>query len=342
MTYKKIFLSTEFLNEKTAKTKAKVDVIEILERAGYHSVYFPKIKSLGELVKFWKSLSKIVSKDSHLVLEYPCYPRKRIWVISAFKMLKGIKLFGIIHDIGDLRFTEAKYKDGNDMHFLKKFDGLVSHNAFMTKWLRDHGYKKQIVDLNVFDYCLKEDKNFNEAELNGKIKLLYAGNLSYNKATYIYDQKLQSLNGVHLDVYGPFFEQQRVNGSMLTYQGMFDPQSPDLKDKYHFGLIWEGDSTETCSGQMGQYIRFNNPHKFSLYLSLGLPVIVWKEAAVAKFVLQHNIGLTIESFDDLKDMSNRFTAADYKQFQQNMRELTEKVRNGYFMDKAIGELVNLS
>jgi hypothetical protein len=212
----------------------------------------------------------------------------------------------------------------------------------MTKWLRDHGYKKQIVDLNVFDYCLKEDKNFNEAQLNGKIKLLYAGNLSYNKATYIYDQKLQSLNGVHLDVYGPFFEQQRVNGSMLTYQGMFDPQSPDLKDKYHFGLIWEGDSTETCSGQMGQYIRFNNPHKFSLYLSLGLPVIVWKEAAVAKFVLQHNIGLTIESFDDLKDMSNRFTAADYKQFQQNMRELTEKVRNGYFMDKAIGELVNLS
>ena len=337
MKYKKIFLSTEFLTEKTAKTKAKVDVIEILEKAGYHSIYFPKIKSLRELITFWKALSKIVEKDSHLVLEYPCYPRKRIWVISTFKFLKRIKLYGIIHDIGDLRFTEVK--DGHDMHFLKKFDGLVSHNAFMTKWLRDHGFKKPIVDLHVFDYCLKEEKDFNEANLNGKVKLVYAGNLSYAKATYIYDKKLESLKNIHLDVYGPYFEQERVNGSILRYQGMFDPQSPDLKDNYHFGLIWEGESTETCSGQLGHYIRFNNPHKFSLYLSLGLPVIVWKEAAVAKFVTQHDIGLTIESFSDLENMSARFTASDYQRFRNNTRQLTPQVRNGYFLNKAIGELV---
>jgi hypothetical protein len=263
-----------------------------------------------------------------------------MWLIYAFKLIKGIKLFGVIHDIGDLRFTEAKYRDGNDMHFLKLYDGLVSHNASMSKWLKENGFKKPIVDLNVFDYCLKENKNFHESSLNGEIKVLYAGNLSHAKATYIYDKKLDKLDNVQLGVYGPYFEKERINGSRLTYKGMFDPQSPDLKENYHFGLIWEGDSTETCSGQMGQYIRFNNPHKFSLYLSLGLPVIVWKEAAIAPFVIKNNIGITIENFHDLENISERISESDYKEFLKNADQLSGKVRNGFFLDKAINQLVN--
>lgn len=339
MKYNKIFLSTEFLEEKTAKTKAKVDVMEILVKAGYHTIYFPKVKNAGEMIRFWRSLSKIISKDSHLVLEYPCYPRKRMWLIYAFKLLKGIKLYGVIHDIGDLRFTEAQYRAGNDMHFLKLYDGLVSHNASMTKWLKENGFKKPIVDLNVFDYCLKENKNFHESTLNGEIKVLYAGNLSHAKATYIYDKKLDKLDNVHIGAYGPYFEKERINGSKLTYMGMFDPQSPELKEKYHFGLIWEGDSTETCSGQMGQYIRFNNPHKFSLYLSLGLPVIVWEEAAIAPFVINNKIGLTIGNFHDLENIAEKISESDYREFLKNADQLSAKVRNGFFLDKAINELV---
>jgi hypothetical protein len=74
--------------------------MEILEKEGYHSVYFPKVNTFMQIVRFWRSLSKIVDKNSHLVLEYPCMPRRRIWVISTFKFVKGIKLFGVIHDIG--------------------------------------------------------------------------------------------------------------------------------------------------------------------------------------------------------------------------------------------------
>jgi len=339
MKHKKIFLSTEFLNEKTAKTKAKVDVIEILEKAGYHSVYFPKVSGVGEAVRFWKDLSKLVSRDSHLVLEYPCYPRKRMWLIWAFKKIKGIKLYGVIHDIGDLRFTDKKFRDGNDMHFLKLYDGLVSHNASMTKWLRENGFRKPVVDLQVFDYCLKEGLDFSEPSLNGKFKVLYAGNLSYSKATYIYDKKLEKLNNVHLGVYGPYFEKERINGSALSYKGMFDPQTPDLKEKYHFGLIWEGESVDTCSGQMGRYIRFNNPHKFSLYISLGLPVVVWKEAAIAPFVLKHKIGTTIASFDDLERLSEKVTEREYREYVNNIRELSHKVRNGFFLTEAVNQLV---
>jgi hypothetical protein len=337
MKYKKIFLSTEIPNDKTAKTKAKVDVMEILEREGYKSVYFPKVSSVKEIASFWRSLSKMVDKDTHLVLEYPCMPRRRIWVISTFKFIKRIKLFGVIHDIGDLRFPNQRQL--SDMLFLNRFDGLISHNTSMTVWLREKGYKKPIVNLEVFDYCLKDDRNFNEQGISGKLKVLYAGNLSYSKATYIYDKKLGKLDSFQLCVYGQHFEKDRINGSLVSYKGVFNPDAPNLPENYHFGLIWEGESIDTCTGQYGRYIRFNNPHKFSLYLSLGLPVIVWKEAAIAKFVEDNKIGFTIGSFDELEKIGETVSEEEYKQYLANISQLSKKVRNGYFLGTAIHQLV---
>ncbi|HUQ64680.1 MAG TPA: hypothetical protein VM101_00895 [Flavitalea sp.] len=338
MKHKKIFLSTEFPSEKTAKTKAKVDVMEILESEGYHSVYFPKVNTFMQIVRFWRSLSKIIDKNSHLVLEYPCMPRKRIWVITTFKFLKGIKLFGIIHDIGDLRFPNQKQL--SDMLFLNKFDGLISHNASMTQWLKDKGFNKPVVNLEVFDYCLKDERNFNESDVSGKLKLLYAGNLAYNKATYLYDKKLDKLESFCLCVYGQYFEKERMNGSRVNYKGVFNPDAPDLPEKYHFGLIWEGESIDTCTGQYGQYIRYNNPHKFSLYLSLGLPVIVWKEAAIASFVSENKIGFTIASFDELEQRGETVSEIEYREYLSNIDQLSKKVKKGFFLGKAINQLVN--
>jgi len=338
MKYRKIFLSTEFIEDKTAKSKARADVMEILERTGYHAVYFPKVSSLAEIVKFCRALSKIVGRNSHLVLEYPCIPRRRIWVISTFKFLKRIKLYGVIHDISDLRFPE--YKQFSDMFFLSRFDGLISHNEAMTQWLRSRGYKKPIVNLGVFDYCLKEGRNFSESSLGGKLKVLYAGNLSYSKATYIYNKDLGKFDSFQLCVYGQHFEKERLNGSMVTYKGVFNPDAPDLTEKYHFGLIWEGESIETCTGQFGQYIRFNNPHKFSLYLSLNLPVIVWEEAAIASFVKENGIGFTISSIDELAGLAGRISGEDYLRYLSNISCLAEKVRSGHFLDKAINTLIS--
>lgn len=338
MKTKKIFLSTEIKNDKTAWTKAKVDVVQILEKAGYHSVYFPKMKNIRQILNFWRSLSDLVTSDSHLVVEFPFYPRIRMWIISLFALAKGVKLYAVIHDISDLRFVDQKQR--SDMHFLKRFDGLVSHNAYMTEWLRSKGYKKPIVDLQVFDYCLKEDRNFHASDISGKLKILYAGNLSYRKATYIYDKKLDNLNNVQICVYGQQFERDRINGSKVSYKGVFNPDAPELAEKYHFGLIWEGSSTDTCSGEYGQYIRFNNPHKFSLYISLGLPVIVWKEAAIASFVNDHKIGFTIESLSELDDIGGKVTGTQYNEYINNLSDLSSKVRNGFFLDKAISQLVN--
>ena len=83
--------------------------------------------------------------------------------------------------------------------------------------------------------------------------------------------------------------------------GAFDPDTPFLNGRYHFGLIWDGTGVDSCEGLYGHYMRFNSPHKLSLYVALGLPVIVWREAAIADFVLKQGIGVTVGNLLELDD-----------------------------------------
>lgn len=337
MKKQKIYLSTTVPDAKTAASKARLDVMAILDQAGYHTVYFPVIRTLGGLLSFWKALSRVTGRGSHIVLEYPCNPRKRIWLIALFCRLKGVKLYGIVHDIGYLRLPDIS-KD-RDIMFLKLFDGLVSHNAKMSAWLREKGYGKALVDLEVFDYCLREPADFHQEQAGGKLKILYAGNLSFDKATYVYDEKLEGLQNIDLCLYGQNFEQSRINGSPVQYKGVFNPDHPSLPENYHFGLIWEGTSTETCAGQFGEYIKYNNPHKFSLYLALGLPVVVWEKAAVASFVREHDLGFTIGSLRELDQVAGGITTDTYQKYLANAEAESRKVRDGYFLRTAIEKLV---
>jgi hypothetical protein len=336
---KKIFLSTDIPNgDKTASSKAKLDVKSILESEGFETLYFPKLSTIKEIRRFWKDLSAQLTPGSLIFIEFPIWHRRRLLILRLILKIKRIKLYGIVHDISSLRFVEES--TSRDMVALRNFDGLVSHNKNMTAWLREKGAKNKIVNLEVFDYLLDKPRNFHEIQPAEPIRLFYAGNLAYNKATYIYDKKLHNLNNVELCVYGQHFEPERMNGSPVVFKGVFNPSEPDLNEKYHFGLIWEGTSLETCDGTLGNYIRYNNPHKFSLYLAIGLPVIVWKEAAVAKFVEKYKIGFTITDFKDMESLTTKITGAQYAEYVRNIEELADKVRNGYFLKKAVAELIN--
>lgn len=331
----RIFLTTDIREEKTAASKARVDVLDILTKNGYQPLYLPRKKNFTYVFALWKQLSAMAKGETHLVVEYPFWMRRRLYTLKMLCRLKGIKLYGIIHDVAALRLHTAARPE---VSIFNLFDGLVSHNAYMSKWLRDNGYKNKIADLDVFDYCLQSDKEFSEEQVNGKLKVLYAGNLAYNKATFIYDKGMKDLGNVELCLYGQYFEKERLNGGRINYKGVFNPNLPDLQENYHFGLIWEGDSLDTCSGEMGEYTRFNNPHKFSLYLSLGLPVIVWKEAAIAKYVRENNIGFAIGSFSELKSIAEKVDTQKYREYVQNVKAVSEKVRKGFFLTHAINQL----
>ena len=131
-----------------------------------------------------------------------------------------------------------------------------------------------------------------------------------------------------------------MNGSKVVYKGVFDPNSPDLPENYHFGLIWDGKSLDTCDGDTGDYTKFNNPHKLSLYLAIGLPVIVWKEAAIAKFVEENKVGVAISSLQELNNLDKVISPDLYQNYLNNITDISAKVRNGYFLSSALKKLSN--
>ena len=88
-------------------------------------------------------------------------------------------------------------------------------------------------------------------------------------------------------------------------------------------------------------MRYNTPHKISLYLSSGIPVIVWKEAAIAEFIANNNVGITISSLDELDKVLDTVTVTDYKVLRENCIKVAKKLRRGNYLLSAEEELLKI-
>ena len=82
-------------------------------------------------------------------------------------------------------------------------------------------------------------------------------------------------------------------------------------------------------------MRINNPHKSSLYLASGFPVIVWKEAAIARFVLDEGVGIAVSSLDELNSVLSGLTDDEYSDLLRNVERVSARLRRGYYTEKAL-------
>ena len=105
-----------------------------------------------------------------------------------------------------------------------------------------------------------------------------------------------------------------------------------------FGLVWDGSSIDTCAGNTGNYLRYNNPHKLSLYLAAGVPVIVWDQSAVADFVKRYGVGLCVSSLKELPHLLTTLPAAEYRNMTRRAAWLAEKVTSGAFLNRVMDEV----
>lgn len=100
----------------------------------------------------------------------------------------------------------------------------------------------------------------------------------------------------------------------------------------HLGLIWEG--------KCDNYICVNNPHKLSMYIVAGLPVIVWDKSAVAQFVKSNNIGVTISSLDELNDLVKCISPKEYDVMVTNCLEICKKLIKGFYLQEAMRSILS--
>lgn len=348
----KYYLKEEFLHDNNAKNagnKARNDVESIVKSQGFQALilsvdnWYEMSTAKAQIHKakaFSHSLNRLNEGDE-LLIQFPMLHHS-FFTTSLVKKARrrGVKIYFIIHDLDALRF-----KNGQDVPLKHRIllkiqesglrgsaDGIIAHNPIMKSVLVDKGIAAdKIVSLDIFDYLIP---NFQEKTgLTKNQRIIVAGNLAQEKASYLYSLPAEPA----YNLYGVGFDENRALANE-TYFGPFLPDELPAALEGGFGLVWDGDSAETCSGVFGEYLRYNNSHKASLYLASGFPLVVWKQSALSHFVLENGCGIAVESLHDLKATIDNLSDTDYQDLVENTKRVGKGIRDGHYLLTALNNL----
>lgn len=332
---KKYQLSISILkvsDQNSAASKAVIDCSKVFHKFGYedYNLVFPE--GLGGL-KYYASvffkLSKFFLKlksGSIIGIQYPMLNNVFKFFIKA-ATLKNIKFFCVTHDIESLRLGGTDdVLVAKETANLSYYNYIIVHNKVMLQWLQSKGVTSPMYSLQVFDYLtnlpLNRNKGFSKT-------IVYAGNLA--KSQFIY--KLNQIDRWKFNIYGPNYKQPTVSLKNVEWKGEYSPDEIVDRLDGDFGLIWDGTDIDQPDLVWGNYLKYNNPHKFSLYIAAGIPVIAPLNSAIAELVKSENIGLLVTNLNEL----NQLVVSEemYNSMRNNCLKLREKVAVGYFFSKAV-------
>lgn len=79
-----------------------------------------------------------------------------------------------------------------------------------------------------------------------------------------------------------------------------------------------GTDIYSCNGAYGNYLKYNNPHKVSLYIISNLPIIAWSKSAMAEFIQKNNIGILVNDLKEIPEKLKELSNEDYKKILENV------------------------
>ena len=348
----KYFLKEEFLKDSGARNagnKARNDVEEIVKREGYQPLLLTvddwyqmgTLKAQQHKAKALAQAFSQLKSGDQLLIQFPMLHHRFFTTRLVRKIQRrGVKVYFIIHDLEALRYANLdtvplKHKIRvhlQESSLLKIADGVIAHNPIMKSVLVEKGIPEhKLVSLEIFDYLIP---NYQEKDgLSKDQPIIVAGNLAQEKAGYLYQLPARPA----YNLYGVGFDESRALANE-TYFGSFLPDELPAALEGGFGLVWDGDSAETCSGVFGEYLRYNNSHKASLYLASGFPLVVWKQSALSHFVLEKGCGIAVESLHDLKETIDNLSDADYQDLVDNAKRVGQEIRDGHYLKTALKHL----
>lgn len=332
---KAVFTVEEYNGANNAGPKAKTDIDFFLKRDGFKIIHrkYNLHSKIAKLIDYYISVPRIFRKNEiydEILFQYPTY--------SSFIMNKLVKelrehshkLYFVVHDVESLRIflNDLQYWKG-ERNLFNQTDGLIVHNDHMKKWLADNGVTVPMVSLGIFDYQTDFNPKDSSVEFNSSV--CFAGNLKKSKFL-----DALSLQHSSLDVFGPNASEHYGKG--VTYKGQYTPTELPKHLTENFGLVWDGNRTDTCNGKFGEYMKFNNPHKVSLYLTSGLPVIIWRQAALADFIEKNNLGFAVDSLSDMDNRLKDMSFAEYAKYRANVLNISDQLKQGTFIRNAVNKI----
>ncbi|MDC0826972.1 hypothetical protein [Lactococcus petauri] len=96
-----------------------------------------------------------------------------------------------------------------------------------------------------------------------------------------------------------------------------------------FGIFWE-------SGfNYQEYSKYTMPHKGSLYLALGMPIIAWKEANIATLIENEGLGIIVESLDEIDQKLKSLSEQELIDMKKRVNKFSYRIRSGFYTKNAL-------
>lgn len=328
----------------TSGTKARQDVRAIING----DIFYCYLKKKSKIKDYAYSLVRLffhlpmIYKRKKIMLQYPFYSNEKFNRI-CYRILPSRAVL-LIHDIKSLRYEESEGQTQKEIRQINRFEKLIVHNEKMKKWLEEQGIPgEKMTVLQMFDYLTAGNENIKGSGENGSLSekeeretaadtLAFAGNLG--KSPFI-DKMLSTNDSKRLKfaLYG--IQPSELILKSGFYRGVEAPDRlPDVLEG-SYGLVWDGQSLGECEEAAGRYLQYNCPHKYSLYMAAGIPVIIGKHSAMAEITEREQLGIMIE---DLREFPERIAAVspeDYRQMKENVRRIRERVRKGMYLKDAL-------
>lgn len=329
----------------SAASKPIIDTSKTLHRLGYqdYSLTFDNdTKNLKFYFTVLFSFARFffqIKQNSIVATQFPITTVNYLFIyFIKFAHLRRIKFITIIHDINALREQATEEAIQEELKILSAYDGIVVHNSTMEKWLIENGLRKKVktIPLVFFDY-LTPFENLDGASENHFVnEIAFAGHLAKSKFVYALD----NIKNWKFNIYGGEFDSERNKNINTIWKGEFSPDEVVYKLEGSFGLVWDGaEVSDLRKCRFGNYMHYNNPFKFSLYLAAGLPVIAPVNAAIAKTIEKYNAGVLINDLADLDKIA--VSDSEYAAMKKNVKAIQRDIISGNFLHKAVTELEEL-
>lgn len=334
------YISRNYYNLSTAGNKAKTDYESILDSMGATNIGLPRKISSNKLIAFFYNLLSILKacfqmrRNDIVVLQYPV--KKYFSFLCDVARLKKAKTISLIHDLGS--FRRKKLTIPQELKRLDHTDYVIATNESMKQWLIQQGFHKPMGTLGFHDYLssvpISSDTK-NHRQEKDAWNIIYAGSLNLRKNAFILNMK-EIDKSFKFHLYGNMPDYNAIaEDKNMIWHGFMQADDFIAKAKGDFGLVWDGDSLDECHGDFGGYLKYNTPHKASFYLRAGLPIIVWRQSAIAQLVEQEQAGIAIDSLKQLPQQLKELSSQRYEELKANALRLSLEINKGMNLKKAI-------
>ena len=237
---------------------------------------------------------------------------------------RGGKVIALVHDAEYLRYPKS-YDRKTWVEYLGSYDALLVNTPEEKRQVLASGVNLPIVVTGPWGYI----QPIGSRQPHFSKTIHYAGNLVEWKGGFMANIPA----GLDVKLYGSSDGNSDLGYSIadsVERMGSYSQEALALSLDNGFGLVWD----ENSSHHYNDYAMINMPHKLSLYLSLGLPVIAKKGSQVGNFVAANHVGIVVDDMEALVPVMAAMDEAHYNELLAAVKPMEALVRSGRHLQLA--------